>query len=227
MQRISDYVNSMFAALPANGELTRIKEQIITHMEDEYDALLAQGRGGEDALRAVIAQFGSIEELKREFDLGQPGELEPQASQPEEDARLQGLERVYRYQLPRAYGAVAAGAACLWLALAVAILWDSLMAFFALAALGAGIVIQCAWDYWQARRQLDGYRAERGLAPRGGRGEPGRGKRRLMLYGAYLLEAVLAMLLLRAWGEWSRAAWAMLLGVPAAIAATELCWKEE
>lgn len=48
-----------------------------------------------------------------------------------------------------------------------------------------------------------------------------------MLYGAYLLEAVLAMLLLRAWGEWSRAAWAMLLGVPAAIAATELCWKEE
>lgn len=223
MQRINDYVNSMFAALPSTGEIRRVKEQIIAHMEDEYDALLAQGSGGDEALRAVIAQFGSIEEIEQEFAAHRAAPAPP--PEPGADGRLQALEDVHRAQLPRAYRAAAAGGGCVLLAPVALVFWQSILLFCMLAALGAGLIIGFSWDYWEARRLLHHRRGELGLPPAGG--APGRVKRRLLLYGAYLAAALLAYWLLGALGGLWAKGLLVLLEVPAAVCVTELCWKEE
>ena len=69
MNEVEDYVSRMFSGLPQTKAVLDMKRNILEAMQEHYAELLAQGKSENEALGAVISQFGNIDEVKRELGL--------------------------------------------------------------------------------------------------------------------------------------------------------------
>ncbi|CAI6080538.1 hypothetical protein PAECIP112173_02920 [Paenibacillus sp. JJ-100] len=69
------YLDNMFAGLPRSPEVERMKQELLSGMEDKYLELKQQGRSENEAVGIVISEFGNIEELMAELGI-QPEEAE-------------------------------------------------------------------------------------------------------------------------------------------------------
>ena len=63
MEAIKSYLESMFARLPNTPEVWRAKDELLQMMEDRYNDLIEQGKTTNEAVGAVIAEFGNLEEV--------------------------------------------------------------------------------------------------------------------------------------------------------------------
>jgi len=70
MEIIKNYLDSMFANLPVNQEMIKLKEDLYNNMEDKYMELKADGHSENEAIGTVIANFGNIDELFAELGIG-------------------------------------------------------------------------------------------------------------------------------------------------------------
>lgn len=82
--KIRDFVEAMFAGLPKSCEVVEAKPGIIETMQDKYEALLSGGKNEHEEFGTVISEFGSIDELRREFGI------------PPEDATNAGHDAEYQ-----------------------------------------------------------------------------------------------------------------------------------
>ena len=67
MEKIQNFVENMFLSLPDTPEVREAKAHILEGMTDRYEALLAQGKNGDEAFGVVAGEFGSMEELRQEL----------------------------------------------------------------------------------------------------------------------------------------------------------------
>lgn len=67
MERIRIFVENMFLGLPDTQPVRDAKAHLMEGMTDRYEALLAQGKDPDAAFGAAVAEFGSMEELRREL----------------------------------------------------------------------------------------------------------------------------------------------------------------
>ncbi|WP_026505172.1 permease prefix domain 1-containing protein [Butyrivibrio sp. NC3005] len=63
METIRNYLETMFANLPATREVLRAKEELWSMMEDKYQELIQDGKCTNEAIGTVIAEFGNLDEL--------------------------------------------------------------------------------------------------------------------------------------------------------------------
>jgi len=63
MEAIKSYLNNMFTNMPSTQEVVRAKEELGQMMEDKYTELRQQGKTENEAVGAVISEFGNLEEL--------------------------------------------------------------------------------------------------------------------------------------------------------------------
>ncbi|MBE6010137.1 MAG: hypothetical protein E7236_05740 [Lachnospiraceae bacterium] len=91
MDTIRNYLESMFAHLPATPEVVRAKTELGQMMEDKYSELIEEGRTENEAVGIVISEFGNLDELAEE--LGIRSFME-QAPEPDETARAVPFEEV-------------------------------------------------------------------------------------------------------------------------------------
>ena len=74
METIKLYLDSVFAAAPVTAEVQRVKAELLSNMEEKYHELKADGVSENEAIGAVISDFGNVEELFVEMGIA------PQAS---------------------------------------------------------------------------------------------------------------------------------------------------
>ena len=74
METIRTYVDNMFAVIPDSEQARRIKSDLLDTMEDKYNELKAAGKSENEAVGAVISDFGNIDELKGELGSVVPAE---------------------------------------------------------------------------------------------------------------------------------------------------------
>ena len=63
METIRNYLESMFAGLPATAEVLRAKQELGAMMEDKYTELREEGKAENEAIGIVISEFGNLDEL--------------------------------------------------------------------------------------------------------------------------------------------------------------------
>ena len=63
------YLDNMFAGLPRSPEVERMKQELLSGMEDKYMELKQEGRSENEAVGIVISEFGNIEELMAELGI--------------------------------------------------------------------------------------------------------------------------------------------------------------
>jgi hypothetical protein len=63
MEAIKSYLNNMFKNMSSTQEVVRAKEELLQMMEDKYTELRQQGKTENEAVGAVISEFGNLEEL--------------------------------------------------------------------------------------------------------------------------------------------------------------------
>ncbi|KAA8784186.1 hypothetical protein ABIE27_001170 [Paenibacillus sp. 4624] len=69
METIMVYLDNMFAGLPRSPEVERMKQELLSGMEDKYLELKQEGRSENEAVGIVISEFGNIEELMEELGI--------------------------------------------------------------------------------------------------------------------------------------------------------------
>jgi hypothetical protein len=88
METISVYLDNMFAGLPRNSELERLKRELLSGMEEKYLELKREGKSENEAIGIVISEFGNIEELTAELGIGPAGTEQAVPVLSEEEAYL-------------------------------------------------------------------------------------------------------------------------------------------
>ena len=63
MDTIKNYLDNMFSTLPGTEEINRARAELEAMMEDKYNELKADGASENEAVGAVISEFGNIEEV--------------------------------------------------------------------------------------------------------------------------------------------------------------------
>lgn len=86
MDTIQNYVESVFVNLPRTTEMTRLKEEMLSNMEDKYLELKEAGRSENEAIGTVLAEFGNIDEIIEEYELEQDDESDDVIYFSEEEA---------------------------------------------------------------------------------------------------------------------------------------------
>ncbi|MDY3919698.1 MAG: permease prefix domain 1-containing protein [Candidatus Limivivens sp.] len=71
METIRTYLDNLFLQLPDTPEVRRAKEELFGMMEDKYYELKSQGKSENEAIGMVIADFGSLDEVIRDLNLGE------------------------------------------------------------------------------------------------------------------------------------------------------------
>ncbi|MFC4301956.1 permease prefix domain 1-containing protein [Cohnella boryungensis] len=69
METIIVYLNNMFASLPKTLEMQRLKQEMLSGMEEKYLELKRAGMSENEAIGIVISEFGNIEELTAELGI--------------------------------------------------------------------------------------------------------------------------------------------------------------
>ncbi len=70
MNRMKTYLEEMFRTLPDTEEVRRARHELWQMMEDKYSELIADGMTEEEAVNQVISEFGNLDELSDELNLG-------------------------------------------------------------------------------------------------------------------------------------------------------------
>ncbi|KMK77521.1 permease prefix domain 1-containing protein [Alkalihalobacillus pseudalcaliphilus] len=70
MNTIINYLDNMFSSLPKSQQITQLKEELLANMEEKYYELKSAGKSENEAIGVVISEFGNIDEIIEEFDLG-------------------------------------------------------------------------------------------------------------------------------------------------------------
>lgn len=76
METIRMYLDNMFSALPTTAQMTEIKNNILSNMEEKYNELKAAGKSENEAIGIVISEFGNIDELVSELGIKREEETE-------------------------------------------------------------------------------------------------------------------------------------------------------
>ena len=63
MEAIREYLNSIFANLPATDEVLKAKQELMTMMEDKYGELMSEGKSESEALEIIKEEFGNLDEI--------------------------------------------------------------------------------------------------------------------------------------------------------------------
>ncbi len=69
METIKNYLDNIFASLPKSAEIIKLKEELLSNMEDKYKELKESGKTENEAIGIVISEFGNIDELVRELGI--------------------------------------------------------------------------------------------------------------------------------------------------------------
>ncbi len=69
MESLKNYIDSIFYAYEENEESTRLKNDILAHMEEEYEELLRSGKNRSEAIGIIIEKFGSFDDLQDSLTL--------------------------------------------------------------------------------------------------------------------------------------------------------------
>lgn len=69
METIITYLDNMFESLPKTKQMEDLKLELLSNMEDKYNELKISGKSENEAIGIVISEFGSVEELMKEFDM--------------------------------------------------------------------------------------------------------------------------------------------------------------
>lgn len=67
MEVIKNYLDSMFTTLPDTSEVRKAREELYQMMEDKYLELKSEGKSENEAIGIVIAEFGSLDEIREEL----------------------------------------------------------------------------------------------------------------------------------------------------------------
>lgn len=67
MDVIKNYLDSMFTTLPDTSEVRKAREELYQMMEDKYLELKSEGKSENEAIGIVIAEFGSLDEIREEL----------------------------------------------------------------------------------------------------------------------------------------------------------------
>ncbi|WP_054943221.1 permease prefix domain 1-containing protein [Paenibacillus ihuae] len=77
MDTITGYLNNMFAALPRTEQTYKLKQDLLSSMEDKYYELKQDGKSENEAVGIVISEFGNIDELMEELGIAVEGADSP------------------------------------------------------------------------------------------------------------------------------------------------------
>jgi hypothetical protein len=69
METIKNYLDNIFASLPKSAEIIKLKEELLSNMEDKYKELKESGKTENEAIGIVISEFGNIDELVMELGI--------------------------------------------------------------------------------------------------------------------------------------------------------------
>ncbi|MCL2870926.1 MAG: permease prefix domain 1-containing protein [Coriobacteriia bacterium] len=69
METIKLYLDSIFAAAPDTDEVRRVKFELLDNMEEKYHELRSSGVSDNEAIGAVISDFGNVDELFAEIGI--------------------------------------------------------------------------------------------------------------------------------------------------------------
>lgn len=69
METIKNYLDNMFANLPRTEQILKLKNDLLSNMEDKYNELKNDGKSENEAIGIVISEFGNIEELVNELGI--------------------------------------------------------------------------------------------------------------------------------------------------------------
>lgn len=93
MEKIRSFVENMFLGLPDTQEVRDAKARLLEGMSDRYEELLAQGKDPDAAFGISVAEFGSMEELRRELGGGTPAAA-PQPQPCLDEAARRGVRSI-------------------------------------------------------------------------------------------------------------------------------------
>ncbi len=69
MDIIKNYLDNMFASLPNTPQMSKVKNDLFSTMEDKYLELKQSGKSENEAIGIVISEFGNIDELISELGI--------------------------------------------------------------------------------------------------------------------------------------------------------------
>ena len=138
MRQIDDYVEAMFAVLPKDKEVEETKQRILEHMYEKFEAMQAEGMNENEALGAVISEFGSIDEMKHTFGLSETTLENP--SDFSHDA-LEQLLQQYEAFIPKQRKAIAISVVLFIMSPFVTSFFDDPIVMFGMIAAGVGLLI--------------------------------------------------------------------------------------
>ena len=69
METIKNYLDNIFSSLPKSAEVIKMKEELLSNMEDKYNELKESGKTENEAIGVVISEFGNIDELVKELGI--------------------------------------------------------------------------------------------------------------------------------------------------------------
>lgn len=144
MKTINDYLDTLFLNVPKTPATQKAKEDLLAIMEDHYYELLEEGKSENEAIGAVISEFGSIDELLAELEVEkktEPDEAFQNAIQSDEALDFWDHQRIFAFTLAR-------GILLFFLALSVVVFADTgpviaplaIVSFFVLIALGVVLI---------------------------------------------------------------------------------------
>lgn len=69
METIKNYLDNMFSNLPKTNQMIKLKNDILSNMEEKYNELKNGGKSENEAIGIVISEFGNIDELIDELGI--------------------------------------------------------------------------------------------------------------------------------------------------------------
>ena len=94
METLKNYLDTMFAVLPDTDEVRQAKVELFQMMEDRYSDLISEGKSENEAVGAVITEFGSIDEIAKALGLDLPKKEDASdADKKEDSAKTIGAEK--------------------------------------------------------------------------------------------------------------------------------------
>ncbi len=100
METIREYLNNIFANLPATDDVFRAKQELLAMMEDKYNELIAEGKTENEAVGTIISEFGNLNEISDLLGMDKAKENETESGADSFDAgsrRFVSLEEAKDY----------------------------------------------------------------------------------------------------------------------------------
>ncbi|WP_346885838.1 permease prefix domain 1-containing protein [Clostridium sp. UBA4395] len=69
METIRNYLENIFSRLPKSAEIIKLKDELLSNMEEKYWELKESGKTENEAIGIVISEFGNIDELIKELGI--------------------------------------------------------------------------------------------------------------------------------------------------------------